>query len=117
MACLLPAPALPGSGLTVGGSQRPSQPSPLGSRACSTIPVPAGKGHGPGVAVTGRRVASPGMSAISLAQARLYLCTDARQRQGDLADFLDAVLAGGVDIVQLRQKGMEAREELRCLET
>jgi thiamine-phosphate pyrophosphorylase len=49
--------------------------------------------------------------------ARLYLCTDARQRQGDLADFLDAVLANGVDIVQLRQKGMEARDELRCLET
>ena len=39
------------------------------------------------------------------------------QRQGDLADFLDAVLANGVDIVQLRQKGMEARDELRCLET
>jgi thiamine-phosphate pyrophosphorylase len=51
-----------------------------------------------------------------LAAARLYLCTDARQRQGDLADFLDAVLAGGVDIVQLRQKGMEARDELRWLE-
>ena len=47
-----------------------------------------------------------------LAAARLYLCTDARQEQGDLPDFLDAVLAGGVDIVQLRQKGLEAREEL-----
>ena len=57
------------------------------------------------------------MSTVSLADARLYLCTDARQRQGDLADFLDAVLANGVDIVQLRQKGMEARDELRCLET
>src|SRR5262249_15404458 len=43
-------------------------------------------------------------------------CTDARERRGDLADFLDAVLKGGVDIVQLRQKGMEARDELRCLE-
>jgi thiamine-phosphate pyrophosphorylase len=51
-----------------------------------------------------------------LASARLYLCTDARERQGDLADFLDAVLAGGVDIVQLRQKGMEARAELAALE-
>jgi len=57
------------------------------------------------------------MSTLSLADARLYLCTDARQRQGDLADFLDTVLANGVDIVQLRQKGMEARDELRCLET
>ncbi|MGQ4491140.1 thiamine phosphate synthase [Streptomyces sp. 372A] len=47
-----------------------------------------------------------------LSDARLYLCTDARRRQGDLPDFLDAVLAGGVDIVQLRDKGMEAGEEL-----
>ncbi|MES4905159.1 MULTISPECIES: thiamine phosphate synthase [unclassified Streptomyces] len=47
-----------------------------------------------------------------LADARLYLCTDARRRQGDLPEFLDAVLASGVDIVQLRDKGMEAREEL-----
>jgi thiamine-phosphate pyrophosphorylase len=48
--------------------------------------------------------------------ARLYLCVDSRRRQGDLADFLDAVLAGGVDIVQLREKGLEAREEMRLLE-
>lgn len=47
-----------------------------------------------------------------LADARLYLCTDARRRQGDLASFLDAVLAAGVDIVQLREKGIEAREEI-----
>lgn len=47
-----------------------------------------------------------------LANARLYLCTDARERQGDLGQFLDAVLAGGVDIVQLRQKGLEARQEI-----
>ncbi|MGY0487030.1 thiamine phosphate synthase [Streptomyces sp. WG-D5] len=51
-----------------------------------------------------------------LADARLYLCTDARRRQGDLPEFLDAVLAGGVDIVQLRDKGMEAGEELEHLE-
>ncbi|MET8676516.1 thiamine phosphate synthase [Streptomyces sp. NPDC004647] len=50
-----------------------------------------------------------------LADARLYLCTDARKRQGDLAEFLDAVLASGVDIVQLRDKGMEAGEELEHL--
>ncbi len=47
-----------------------------------------------------------------LESARLYLCTDARRRQGDLAEFLDAALRGGVDIVQLREKGLEAREEL-----
>ncbi|MBO0837086.1 MAG: thiamine phosphate synthase [Actinobacteria bacterium] len=51
-----------------------------------------------------------------LAAARLYLCTDARERQGDLPRFLDAVLGSGVDIVQLRQKGLEAGQELRYLE-
>ncbi|WP_424920823.1 thiamine phosphate synthase [Streptomyces sp. wa13] len=50
-----------------------------------------------------------------LSGARLYLCTDARKRQGDLPEFLDAVLANGVDIVQLRDKGMEAAEELEHL--
>lgn len=50
-----------------------------------------------------------------LADARVYLCTDARTRQGDLAEFADAVLASGVDIVQLRDKGMEAAEELASL--
>ncbi|MFE5122412.1 thiamine phosphate synthase [Streptomyces sp. NPDC056669] len=51
-----------------------------------------------------------------LADARLYLCTDARKRQGDLPEFLDAVLAAGVDIVQLRDKEMEAAEELEHLQ-
>jgi thiamine-phosphate pyrophosphorylase len=52
-----------------------------------------------------------------LSAARLYLCTDARERQGDLAAFLDAVLSQGVDIVQLRQKGLEAGAEIRFLRT
>jgi thiamine-phosphate pyrophosphorylase len=56
-----------------------------------------------------------------LLAARLYLCTDARRERGDLAQFADAALAGGVDIVQLRDKGsvgeqrfgpLEARDEL-----
>src|SRR5580700_2875787 len=51
-----------------------------------------------------------------LAGARLYLCTGARRSRGDLAGFLDAVLGAGVDIVQLREKGLEAREELGLLE-
>ena len=51
-----------------------------------------------------------------LADARLYLCTDARRSRGDLARFLDAVLGAGVDIVQLREKGLEAAEELGLLE-
>jgi len=52
----------------------------------------------------------------SLAGARLYLCTDSRRRQGDLESFLDEVLGAGVDIVQLREKGLEAAEELELLE-
>ncbi|MEE6178648.1 thiamine phosphate synthase [Mycobacterium sp. 050134] len=60
-----------------------------------------------------------------LASARLYLCTDARRERGDLAQFADAALAGGVDIIQLRDKGspgeerfgpLEAREELAACE-
>ena len=42
-----------------------------------------------------------------LADARLYLCTDARRSRGDLAEFADAALAGGVDILQLRDKGSD----------
>jgi thiamine-phosphate pyrophosphorylase len=41
-----------------------------------------------------------------LAGRRLYLCTADRP---DLAAFLAACLRGGVDIVQLREKGLEAR--------
>ncbi|MQA07375.1 MAG: thiamine phosphate synthase [Pseudonocardiaceae bacterium] len=55
-----------------------------------------------------------------LADARLYLCTDARAARGDLAEFADAVLAGGVDIIQLRDKTdgvpLEAGPELAALE-
>jgi len=52
-----------------------------------------------------------------LQRARLYLCTDSRKGKGDLTQFLDAALRGGVDVVQLREKGLEAREELALLET
>ncbi|OBF92880.1 thiamine-phosphate diphosphorylase [Mycobacterium sp. 852002-51163_SCH5372311] len=60
-----------------------------------------------------------------LRTARLYLCTDARRERGDLAEFADAALAGGVDIIQLRDKGstgeqrfgpLEARGELAACE-
>ena len=47
-----------------------------------------------------------------LADARLYLCTPDRP---DLAEFLEQVLAGGVDVVQLREKGIEAKRELELL--
>jgi thiamine-phosphate pyrophosphorylase len=67
----------------------------------------------------------PGLDGIGirtrLAESRLYLCTDARTEQGDLAEFVDAALSGGVDIVQLRDKSpqgasLEARQELAALE-
>lgn len=48
-----------------------------------------------------------------LAASRLYLCTPARP---DLEAFLDAVLSGGVDVVQLREKGIEARQEIALAE-
>ena len=51
-----------------------------------------------------------------LGDARLYLCTDARAARGDLAEFTDAALAGGVDIVQMRDKTLEARLELDVLD-
>jgi thiamine-phosphate pyrophosphorylase len=51
-----------------------------------------------------------------LADARLYLCTDARAETGDLAAFAEAALAGGVDVIQLRDKGLEAKPELAALE-
>ena len=51
-----------------------------------------------------------------LASARLYLCTDARRERGDLLDFVDAALAGGVDIVQLRDKGSPGEERFGALE-
>ncbi|WP_159703653.1 thiamine phosphate synthase [Arthrobacter sp. 18067] len=51
----------------------------------------------------------------ALSSARLYLCTDARKQQGDFEDFVDAAFEGGVDIIQLRDKAMEAAEELEML--
>jgi thiamine-phosphate pyrophosphorylase len=47
-----------------------------------------------------------------LADARLYLCSGIRQEHGDLEEFLDAALGGGVDLVQLREKEA-APEQLR----
>ncbi|HEY2205598.1 MAG TPA: thiamine phosphate synthase [Pseudonocardia sp.] len=56
-----------------------------------------------------------------LDDARLYLCTGARRDHRELAEFADAALAGGVDILQLRDKSdsgapLEARQELAALE-
>lgn len=54
--------------------------------------------------------------ASLLADARLYLCTDSRAERGDLRDFLHAAYEGGVDIIQLRNKKIEAREEIKAVE-
>ena len=51
-----------------------------------------------------------------LSAARLYLCTDARREHGDLARFADRALAGGVDIIQLRDKGSRGEREFGPLE-
>ncbi|WP_067546931.1 thiamine phosphate synthase [Nocardia crassostreae] len=51
-----------------------------------------------------------------LASARLYLCTDARREKGDLARFAEAALAGGVDIIQLRDKGSPGEKQFGPLE-
>lgn len=52
-----------------------------------------------------------------LNRSSLYVCTDARREQGDLAEFLEAAYAGGVDIIQLRDKTLEARAEIDALDT
>ena len=68
-----------------------------------------------------RRLTSGTMTALMglqtrLRLARLYLCTDARSDRGDLAEFCAAAFAGGVDILQIRQKNMDPDEELAALE-
>jgi len=56
------------------------------------------------------------VTAALLAAARLYLCTDSRSKTGDFAEFVETVYAAGVDIVQVREKGLEARAEIALLE-
>lgn len=48
-----------------------------------------------------------------LSSRRLYLCTPDRP---DLVSFVSEVIEGGVDIVQLREKHLEARELMRAAE-
>ena len=53
-------------------------------------------------------------AARVLAERRLYLCTPDRP---DLESFLAACIEGGVDIVQLREKRLEARDLVTRAET
>lgn len=52
---------------------------------------------------------------VRLKQARLYVCTDTRARQRDFDDFVTAALAGGVDLLQIREKGLAPEQELEFL--
>jgi thiamine-phosphate pyrophosphorylase len=54
-----------------------------------------------------------------LSRAALYLCTDARRERGglsELAEFAEAAISGGVDVIQLRDKGSAGERELGPLE-
>ena len=79
----------------------------------SASSLPAGP-HAPASAALPAEVANAG-HIDALKAARLYLCTDARTARGDFAEFVDAAFAGGVDIIQLRDKTIEAAEELDLL--
>lgn len=52
----------------------------------------------------------------AFAKAKLYVCVTARQDHGDLREFLHSAYEGGVDIIQLRDKKLEAAAEIRAIE-
>ena len=74
-----------------------------------TLPPPGSPEPGPAAGTRGARVAR-------LRAARLYLVTPAAPSAGALEDFLPRVLEAGVDVVQHREKDMEARPLLRVAE-
>jgi thiamine-phosphate pyrophosphorylase len=53
---------------------------------------------------------------VTLADARLYLVSPAHLRAGSLADLAPELVAAGVDMIQLREKELEAGEVLRRAE-
>jgi thiamine-phosphate pyrophosphorylase len=55
-------------------------------------------------------------SRENMKSVTLYLCTDARREHADLAEFADAALAGGVDVIQLRDKGSEGERRYGPME-
>ncbi|MEJ5920483.1 thiamine phosphate synthase [Corynebacterium sp. H78] len=68
--------------------------------------------------ITGNSAVSPARERrqAKLREARLYVCTDARADRGDLREFLHAAYEGGVDIIQLRDKKIDARSEIDAVE-
>ena len=59
------------------------------------------------------RAQSPGASQAPTVRARLYLVTPV---QADLESFLEEAVRGGVDLVQVREKGLTDSELLPALE-
>ena len=53
---------------------------------------------------------------MPLSDANLYLCTDRRGSFEEFGDFVRRAFSGGVDIIQLRDKKLEAKQELKYLE-
>jgi thiamine-phosphate pyrophosphorylase len=53
---------------------------------------------------------------VTLADARLYLVSPSMMRAGSLADLTPELVAAGVDMIQLREKELEAGEVLRRAE-
>jgi thiamine-phosphate pyrophosphorylase len=49
--------------------------------------------------------------------ARLMLTTDTRSGRGDLGSFQEAVVTGGVDLVQIHEPGLDHATELAALRT
>ena len=53
---------------------------------------------------------------MPLSEANLYLCTDRRGSFAEFGDFVRRAFSGGVDIIQLRDKQLEAKQQLKYLE-
>ncbi|MBA3350790.1 MAG: thiamine phosphate synthase, partial [Actinobacteria bacterium] len=56
----------------------------------------------------------PRLDGLTLDSARLYLVAPARLAAGRLADLIDDLAGAGVDLVQLREKNLEAGAVLRA---
>ncbi|WP_188895282.1 thiamine phosphate synthase [Microlunatus endophyticus] len=63
-----------------------------------------------------KQVASGEGLRRQLHKARLYLCVDASLGEAGTLDLIREAIDGGVDIVQLRDKTLSARDELALLE-
>jgi thiamine-phosphate pyrophosphorylase len=96
-----------------GGASR-ADCGPGGASRADYGPVSAPRAdYGPGGAPRAQLGRADRLAA--LADARLYLCTPVRS---SFAAFLDGILAApGVDLVQVRDKGLEWRDEVAALAT